>query len=142
MKTLQQIKDGWEFEAIDGRDKERLLDFIPEEMLEDFGIRLKPEYKGTHQALPFTRENVLAQLKKDVAFGFSKALDQRGLSASLMYEVVRMWNWILEEGLEDFEVYGMYGLTTFKETAVKYGFDNPIADDSGAEEHYGDDWYE
>lgn len=33
----------------------------------------------------WTRENILEQLKSDVEFGFEKALDQRGISASLMW---------------------------------------------------------
>ena len=87
---------------------------------------------------PFTRENVLKQLEKDVAFGFEKALGKRGISSSFMYEVVKMWNWVLEEGLENFDNYPMYGLPLFKATAVKYGFDNPIGDDDGDEEEYRD----
>jgi hypothetical protein len=89
--------------------------------------------------------NWLSQLKRlpnieeDVEFGFEKALNQRGISSSLMYEVVSMWNWILEEGLEDFDDYAQYGLPLFKATAVKYGFDNPIGDDSGDESHYASD---
>jgi hypothetical protein len=82
---------------------------------------------------------VLAQLKKDVAFGFEKALNQRGISAGLMSEVVKMWNWILEEGLENYDEdngYAQYGLPLFKATAVKYGFDNPIGDNNGDEDEY------
>lgn len=42
-----------------------------------------------------------------------------------------MWNWILEDGLENWDVndYTQYGLPLFKATAQKYGFDNPIDDD-------------
>lgn len=53
-----------------------------------------------------------------------------------MHAVVCMWNWVLEEGLEDFDEYENYGLPTFKATALKYGFDNPIGNDSGTEEKY------
>lgn len=67
-----------------------------------------------------------------------KALNQRGISASLMFECVMMWNYILEEGLEDWDEddYGFYGLPLFKATAVKYGWDNPIGEDSGRERKY------
>jgi len=136
MKTLEQIKSGYKSETLDGRDLHRLMQFIPEEMLKDFGLELKEEYKGKHKAKPFTRENILEQLKEDVEFGFQKALDQRGLSAGMMCEVVKMWNWILEEGLETFDEYAMYGLPVFKATAVKYGFENPIGEDSGSESKY------
>ncbi len=137
MKTLEQIK-GFKSETLDGRDLWRLSDFLPEDQLESFGIELKDEYKGKHKHKPLTSENVLKQLEKDVSFGFEKALDQRGLSSDAMYNVVRMWNWILEEGLEDFDKYPMYGLPLFKATAVKYGFDNQIGDDTGCESKYED----
>lgn len=136
MKTLQQIKESYTSKTIDGRDLVRLGQFIPEEELKDFGILIKPEYVGKHKYIELTRENILIQLQKDVAFGFEKALDQRGISSSLMYEVVSMWNWILEEGLEDFDNYRVYGLPLFKATAVKYGFKNEIGDDEGNESKY------
>ena len=138
MKTLAQVKEQYKSNTIDGRDLYRLMQFIPESELKDFGLELKPEYVGTHKHIDFTRENVLIQLEKDVEFGFEKALGQRGISAGMMAEVVMMWNWVLEEGLEDFDDYPMYGLPIFKATAVKYGFDNPIGDDTGCESIYGE----
>ena len=145
MKTLDQIEKEYESKTIDGRDLGRLMVFIPENRLKSFGIELKDEYVGKHEAKEFTRENILSQLKKDVYFGFEKALNKRGLSAGMMFEVVSMWNWILEEGLEDFgeDNYAQYGLPLFKATAVKYGFENPIGDDEGSEEKYSDyEWEE
>jgi hypothetical protein len=136
MKTLQQVKESYKSETIDGRDIGRLSQFLPEDQLKDFGLELKEEFVGKHETREFTRENVLQQLRKDVEFGFEKALNQRGISSSLMYDVVSMWNWILEEGLEEFEEYAQYGLPLFKATAIKYGFDNPIGDDTGAELKY------
>lgn len=136
MKTLEFIVNNYKSETLDGRDIIRLMDFIPEEDLGKIGITLKEEYVGKHEVKPFTRENVLEQLKQDVAFGFEKALDKRGISAGLMHEVVKMWNWVLEEGLEDFDEYAQYGLPLFKATAVKYGFDNPIGEDEGNEYKY------
>ena len=136
MKTLEQIKKLYTSNAIDGRDVGRLLVFLTEEELPIFFLELKEEFKGTHQPIPFTRENVLHQLERDVNFAFKKALNKRGISSSLMYAVVRMWNWILEEGLEDFDDYTYYGLPLFKATALKYGFKNPIGEDSGSEDKY------
>ena len=77
-------------------------------------------------------------IEEDVRFGFEKALNQRGISASLMFECVMMWNYILEEGLESWgeDDYAFYGLPLFKATAVKYGWDNPIGEDSGRERKY------
>ena len=139
MKTLEQVIDSYKGKTLDGRDVGRLMQFISEDKLHLIGITLKPEFVGTHQPIEFTRDAVLAQLKKDVEFGFEKALDQRGLSAGLMFSVVQMWNWVLEEGLEDHDEdtgYAQYGLPLFKATAVKYGFDNPIGDDDGNESKY------
>jgi len=138
MKTLQQLKEMYKSQTFDGRDLSRLMQFIPEAELKDFGIELKEEYVGTHKHIEFTKKNVLIQLKKDVKFGFEKALNQRSISSSLMAEVVKMWNYVLEEGLEDFDDYPMYGLPIFKATAVKYGFKNPIGEDSGSESSYDD----
>lgn len=131
MKTLQQIKNEYVSETLDGRDLHRLAQFIPTEELADFGLSLKEGME--HSYIPFTKENVLAQLQKDVEFGFEKALDQRGISSSLMFEVVQMWNWILEEGLENWpaDKYAYYGLPLFKATAIKYGFTDEIDGYSG-----------
>lgn len=141
MKTLKQIATDYKSETLDGRDISRLSQFIPFDQLADFGLTLKEgvtkeEWDSTVKE--FTKENILKQLKDDVEFGFEKALNQRGISSGLMHDVVRMWNWVLEEGLEDDEEYAYYGLPLFKKTAVKYGFDNPIGDDYGDEvEKYG-----
>lgn len=136
MKTMQQIKEQYKSRALGGRDTTRLIRFVSEAELSDFDVSLKPEYVGTWEPIEFTRDNVIAQLRDDVAFGFEKALNQRGISSSLMFDVVRMWNWILEDGLEDFDEYARYGLPLFKATAVKYGFDNPIGDNHGNEDIY------
>jgi len=125
VKTLEEIKNEYKSETLDGRDLGRLMQFIVETELKEFGIELKDEYVGKHEHIEFTREAVLKQLKKDVEFGFEKALNQRGISSSLMYNVVQMWNWILQEGLENFDEYPEYGLPLFEATADKYGFDNP-----------------
>jgi hypothetical protein len=136
MKTLEQIYEDYKSETLDGRDLSRLAQFIPEKDLSRMGLQLKDEFVGKHVHKPLTRENILEQLKEDVDFGFEKALNKRGISSELMYEVVKMWNWILEEGLEDFDDYPMYGLPLFKATALKYGFENPIGNDSGSERKY------
>lgn len=145
MKTLEEVLENFKSNAIDGRDTNRLIDFVPEDKLSKLGVELKDEYKGKHTPIEWTEENILKQLKKDVEFGFEKALDKRGISSSLMYGVVKMWNDILENGVNE-EVgdkYAMYGLPLFKATALKYGWDNPIGDDTGEEDSYNesdDDW--
>lgn len=145
MKTLEQITNDYKSETIDGRDLNRLSVFMNASQLKHFGFTLKEgmsEEEWNKGIKPFTKENILIQLEKDVAFGFEKALNQRGISSGLMYDVVSMWNWILEEGLEDFKDYAQYGLPLFKATAVKYGFPNEIGDDNGDEAKYSSDYGE
>ena len=139
MKTLEQISELYKSDTLDGRDLNRLVQFIPYNMLPFCGISAKEgvtEEEWNKDVKEFTKENILIQLKDDVEFGFRKALNKRGISASLMSNVVKMWNWILEEGLEDFDEYPMYGLPIFKATAIKYGFENEIGDDEGSEDYY------
>lgn len=143
MKTLEQIIKDYKDNTLDGRQSCRFAQFLTFDKLAEFGFELKDgvtEEEYNKSVKPFTRENVLAQLKEDVAFGFEKALDQRGLSSGLMFECVKFWNNVLEEGLEDWDDdnYAMYGLPLFKATAVKYGWDNPIGDDNGNESKYGE----
>jgi len=139
MKTLEEITKSYKSECLDGRDLTRLASFIPFNMLSSIGLEVKEEVTEedwNSKVEEFTKENVLGHLENDVEFGFEKALNKRGISSSFMADVVKMWNWVLEEGLEDFDEYTQYGLPLFKVTAVKYGFDNPIGDDKGNEYKY------
>jgi hypothetical protein len=141
MKTLEQIKKEYKSITLDGRDLYRLANFVPKNELKDFGFKLEDSnIEWVH--IPFIRENVLIQLKRDVAFGFEKALDKRGIIAATMFEVVRMWNWILEEGLEDWDGknYAQYGLPLFKATANKYGFEDEIQGKEGNEHEFSSDY--
>lgn len=132
MKTLDEIVNNYEEWSVflDDRFGVRLAQFLTQEQLEKIGFK-------------WTRENILSQLKEDVEFGFEKALDKRGISASLMFAVVLRWNRVLEEGLEDYpeDNYAMY-LPLFKTTAEKYGWENPIGDDSGSEDYYNEEYDE
>lgn len=140
MKTLKEILDNYKDYGVSFQDRfgTRLCNFLTKEQGEALGFTCDNEWP---EPIEFTRENILKQLKRDVAFGFDKALSQRGISSGLMYEVVFNWNKILEEGLENWnkDNYSMYGLPLFKATAVKYGFDNPIGDDNGDEPYYNED---
>jgi hypothetical protein len=143
MKTIEEILSNYEKEwatFLDDRFGSRLTQFLTEEQIESIGFKLKEEFKGKHVPVKWTRENILKQLEQDVEFGFEKALDQRSISSGLMFDVVRKWNKVLEEGLENWNEnnYAMYGLPLFKATAVKYGWDNPIGDDSGSESKYNE----
>ena len=95
MKTIEEVLEMYKSNTLDGSDIYRLVDFIPEDKLSLFGMELEDEYVGKHVAIPLTKENVLKRLEEDVEFGFEKALYKRGISSSLMHDVVRMWNWIM-----------------------------------------------
>lgn len=115
-----------------------LVGNLAHDVAHHFGISAKEIARLTNQIGAQSNSDA-DNLEKDVDFGFEKALNQRGLSAGMMHDVVCMWNWILEVGLEDFDEYAQYGLPTFKATAIKYGFANPIGDDAGNEERYASD---
>ena len=140
MKTLNEILDNYKDYAVvlDDRFGSRLAKFLTEEQLEKIGFK----YDGDEpypEPKEWTRENILEQLKSDVEFGFEKALDQRGISAGLMFYVVLRWNQVLEEGLENYpeENYAMYGLPLFKATAVKYGYPTYKKNLERVERRYG-----
>ena len=139
MKTIQEILNNYKEWGmlLDDRFGIRFSDFLTEEQAKQIGFVVKEGYTWP-KPKEWTRENILEQLKKDVDFGFEKALNQRGISSGLMFDVVLRWNKVLEEGLEDWDEdnYAQYGLPLFKATAVKYGFDNPIGDDEGNEYKY------
>ena len=146
MKTIEQIKKEYKSQTLDGRDILRLAQYLPFEDLESIGLKVKEGVtKEQWVTKTLTYENVVADMRKDVAFGFTKALNRRGISAGLMYEVVKMWLYILEDDLYKMEDYAQYGLPLFKAVAVKFGFDNPIGDKKGNEFIFSSDseeWFE
>lgn len=140
MKTLDEIVNNYEEWSVflDDRFGVRLAQFLTQEQLEKIGFKWNSD-EPYPEPKEWTRENILVQLKEDVEFGFEKALDRRGISASLMFAVVLRWNRVLE--LEDYpeDNYAMY-LPLFKATAEKYGWENPIGDDSGSEDYYNEEY--
>jgi len=136
-QVLEAVRGGRGSECLDGRDYSRLVEFFPVEDWKYFGFSLK-EGVEVPVLKEWTRERVLAQLRVDVEFGFEKALGQRGLSAGMMYSVVKMWLWVLDHELQHHsdDDYPQYGLPLFKRVAVEFGFDNPIGEDYGDEGEY------
>lgn len=127
MKTLEYVKNHIdEFERDDYLDKRftrRFLDFIEESEWEKFGFRRTDDYEKQHKPKAWTEENILSQLKSDVAFGIEKALDHRGISSELMAMVCLAWLDVLEDEDIDRNLYGWYGSKLFKAIDKKYGFD-------------------
>lgn len=142
MLSREQVLDAiktkaWKSETLTGRDLQRLADFFPVSDWPALGLSLQ---EGANTSDIVTREwsepEIKKQLATDVAFGFEKAIGQRGISAGEMYAVVKMWMWILEDDLANHDGYAQYGLPLFKAVALKYGFENCIGDSRGDENQY------
>jgi hypothetical protein len=105
MKTLSDVIKDYRIKSFDCRDFNRLLDYIPEDKVKEMTLNdpLSGDkiiendlinYPG--KIIDFTKENIINSLKNDLSFAYEKACDQRGLSADAMYNVIKMWVWILE----------------------------------------------
>lgn len=123
MKSIDYILDHYkDFEVdIDDRFGRRFSDFLTADQMKRIGWNVKKEYRETWTPKEWTEENILKQLYDDVQFGWVKCCDQRGISASLMAELVQKWCDVLENGLVDIP-YGYYGDNVFKTVAKKYGW--------------------
>ena len=135
MKTLEEILS-YESNALDGRDLGRLASFMTKEQLTAKGLTLKdPDKEWTPKE--YTREAILECLKSDLAFAFDKALGKRGLSAGMMFMVIKMWMWVLDEHQDlvnwSNDDYAQYGLPFLKAVALRYDLPNEIGDDEGDE---------
>ena len=125
MKSLDYVKNHIdEFEKdnfVDRRFTKRFLSFIPTDEWEKFGFR----YTGTEPYVPkeWTEENILAQLRDDVEFGYEKAMDERGISSELMAMVVEAWCNVLENGLDLDGNDGWYHIKQFTTVAKHYGWE-------------------
>lgn len=142
MLTREQVLEGVRTKqlerVLDGRNYERLADFFPVSDWPLLGFKLA-EGVSPPEPKPWTEEVIKQFLEADVSFAFEKAFGKRGISAGLMYGVVKMWMWVLEDAelaSETTNDYAQYGLPFLKAVAVKYGFPNPIGTDRGNEHKY------
>lgn len=125
MKTLEYVKEHInEFECdtlLDRRFTQRFIDFLPMNEWGKFGF----EYTGEEEYIPkeWNEENILAQLKSDVEFGYEKAINGRGISSELMAMVVYTWCKVLENGLEIDGDDGWYHIKQFTSVAKHYGWE-------------------
>jgi len=139
MKTLDWVKDHLDEldnTLFDCRFTKRFLDFLPVKDWPKFGFELK-EGETAPEVKAWTEENILAQLRDDVAFGIEKATDHRGISAGLMFNVVRSWCIILENGLEN-TPYGYYGDKLFRAVDKMYKFG--LVDENTFDENFYKEW--
>lgn len=116
----EHINEFEEDDFIECRFTKRFLDFLPVSEWDKFGF----EYIGEGEHIPkeWTEENILSQLREDVAFGYEKAVDERGISSSLMAMVVNAWCKILQNGLNLDGNDGYYHIKQFTTVAKHYGW--------------------
>lgn len=124
MLSLEYVKEHIseiEFDNYIGerRFTKRFVDFLPTSEWGKFGYGYK--WEKEYNPKEWTEENIINQLKEDLEFAIEKATNQRGISASLMYDVLRSWCKVLENDLEDTE-YGWYGDKLIKAVDEYYGF--------------------
>ena len=126
MKKIEEVLNSYDEYKIflDDRFGIRFADFLTTEQLEKIGFKIKEEYIEEHNnnIKEWNKENVINQLKEDIEFGIEKAEDKRGISSSLMFDVVKNWLKILEDydTLEYFNDYYDYGLNGFYPARDKY----------------------
>lgn len=124
MKTLEYVKENYsEFEKdtfLDRRFTKRFIDFLPVSEWESYGFKYTGE---SFEPKEWNEENVLEQLKKDVFFGYDKAICERGISSELMAMVVDSWCKVLENGLDLDGDDGYYHIKQFEVVAEHYGWD-------------------
>jgi hypothetical protein len=124
MYDINYVKEHFdEFEEdtfFDRRFTKRFLDFVPTEEYEKYGFK----YTGEEELVPkeWTKENILEQLKKDVEFGYEKAVNERGISSGLMAMVVNAWCKVLQNGLNLDGDDGYYHIRQFTTVAKHYGW--------------------
>ena len=127
MKTLDYVKahiDEFEEDNVfDNRWTKRFLGFIPINEWGKYGFRYTGDNPEEMKPKEWNEENILAQLKQDVEFGYEKAMGERGISAELMALVVNAWCKILENELNLDGNDGWYHIKQFTIVAEYYGWD-------------------
>lgn len=124
MCSIDYVKEHFdEFEKdkfLDRRFTKRLINFLPVKEWEKYGFRYTGETEYTPKK--WTEENILEQLRKDVEFGYEKAIDERGISSELMAMVVNAWCKVLQNGLNLDGDDGYYHIKQFIVVANHYGW--------------------
>lgn len=107
---------------IDHRDKARLLTYAPDlESVKTLGFKLKDEYAFADlNTKEWSPENLIHEIIADADFAIEKAEDKRGISSSLMHEVLVMWNFAFNTGIEAQPNYNDYGLDYAKKTKIAF----------------------
>lgn len=126
MKKLEEVLENYDKykTCLEDRFGIRLCEFLTTEQMKQIGFEVKKGYTKEHNnnIKEWNEENVINQLKEDIRFGIEKAEDERGISSSLMFEVVKSWLKVLEDNeiLSYFVDYYDYGLNGFYPARDKY----------------------
>ena len=141
MKSLDYVKEHIneveQDDFLDRRFTKRFVDFLPVTEWNKFGFNYTGSTEEPPEVKEWTEENVLAQLKEEVEFGIEKACNHRGISAGLMYECIRAWCIVLENGLETID-YGWYGDELLKAVDKFYNFG--LVDDNTFDSDFYEEW--
>lgn len=124
MHTIDYVKNNFDdFEKdtfLDRRFTKRFIEFLPTTEWKNFGFSYVGE--GEFKPKEWTEENILEQLKRDVEFGYEKAVCERGISSELMAMVVNAWCKVLQNGLDLDGKDGWYHIEQFEVVAKHYGW--------------------
>ena len=124
MKTIKEVLNNYDNykTVLEDRFGIRFVEFLTIKEMKRIGFKLKDEYKKDWKPKEWNEENVIEQLKEDIQFGIEKAENERGISSSLMFEVVKSWLKVLEdeETLKYFDDYYDYGVNGFYPARDKY----------------------
>ena len=134
----EHLKDIEQDKFLDQKWTKRVLDFLPYEEWEQYGFKASDDFDpSTYKPKEWTEENLMEQLKEDVDFAIEKAINHRGISASLMNDVLISWCIVLENGLEN-TGYGWYGDKLIRALNEKYnlGYDMDKIFDGGFYEKF------
>lgn len=133
MKTAEEVlqavetKQAWSrgtCSMIESRDLKRLISYFPEKITE-WGFQWSQQVldDGIPESEEFNEENIVRDFRKDLELAIEKAEDERGISSSLMHEVVGMYLFIMGDDIDNYSDYGSnggYGLQCFREVREKY----------------------
>lgn len=130
LNTILTNYSEWKTE-LDDRFGRRLCAFLDEDQMHQIGFKYS-DGATMPEKLEWTEENVLKQLKEDVEFGWEKACNGRGISSSLMVDVIQKWCNVLENGLKYDPSYTDYGKEFIHSVDSLYGWhltDKDVAED-------------
>ena len=125
MKTWNEVMEAIRSKTLtchsfDGREFSRLASYAADDELAILGYELK-EGVQTRNIKTWDFATVVQDAREDLDFAFEKARAERGLSASSMYWVMKMWNWVLNDSPipskdddDDYNPYGLPFLESFK----------------------------